>query len=316
MIGDSRATMPDKVEISVVVPVRDEEGSVEELARQLQQSLPDSHELIFVDDGSTDGTWDRLSKLHKPGRVRLVKFRGGHGKSAALMAGFARCRGAVVFTLDGDLQDDPAEVPKFLAKLSEGHDLVSGWKRVRHDPLHKVAASRVFNLVMRWTTGLDLHDMNCGFKCYRSEVVRKLRIHGDQHRFIPVFAAHLGYSVAEVEVRHRPRRHGRSKYGLSRLAKGFADLGTVLLRTRYRYRPAHAFGTLAIIGGLKGMVLVLLAAARILPPPLTWASAAVGLALLATVPALLAAGCVCEYLIHLRAEDGSLELPTVEDVRD
>ena len=294
MIGDSEATVPGSPEISVVVPVRNEENNVEELARQLCSALPDSHEVIFVDDGSTDDTWARLLTLHEPGRVRLVKFAVGSGKSAALMSGFARCRGEIIFTLDGDLQDDPAEIPKFLEKLSEGCDLVSGWKRVRHDPLHKVAASRVFNFVMRKTTGLGLHDMNCGFKCYRADVAKRLRIHGDQHRFIPVFAADWGYTVAEVEVGHRPRVHGRSKYGLSRLAKGFADLGTVLLRTRYKHRPAHAFGMLAMIGATKGLALLLLAASGWLPYAAAWLSGALGAALVASVPALLAGGWVAE----------------------
>ena len=182
--------MSSQPEISVVIPVHNEEGSVEELARQLQAILPADHEILFVDDGSSDSTWNRLEGLHQPGRIRLVKFRGRQGKSAALMAGFARTRAPVVFTLDGDLQDDPAEIPAFLSKLNEGFDLVSGWKRVRRDPWHKVIPSRVFNFVMRKATGLSLHDMNCGFKCYRGELARSLRIYGDQHRFIPVFAAH------------------------------------------------------------------------------------------------------------------------------
>ena len=226
----------------MVIPVRNEESTVAELERQLRAVLPDRHEILFVDDGSTDATWSRLVAIHDPGRVRLARLRKPSGKSAALMAGFARARGPIVFTLDGDLQDDPAEIPAFLEKLRSGCDLVSGWKRVRHDPLHKVVPSRIFNYVMRRATGIELHDMNCGFKCYRSEVTRSLRIYGDQHRFIPVFAAHQGFRIGEIEVRHRRREHGRSKYGASRLVKGFIDLGTVLLRTRYRDRPAHAFG--------------------------------------------------------------------------
>ncbi len=241
MIGVS-AVMSSLPEISVVVPVRNEESTVAELERQLRGVLPPNHEILFVDDGSTDSTWEHLEALHDPGRVRLVRLRAPTGKSAALMAGFERTRAPVVFTLDGDLQDDPAEIPALLEHLQSGYDLVSGWKKVRHDPLHKVIPSRIFNVVMRHATGLALHDMNCGFKCYRAEVTKSLRIWGDQHRFIPVFAAHQGFRIGEIEVRHRPRSHGRSKYGLSRLGKGFLDLGTVLLRTRFRDRPAHAFG--------------------------------------------------------------------------
>lgn len=188
-------------EISVVIPVRNEEGTVEELARRLRKSLPAEHEILFVDDGSSDSTWSRLDELHDPDRLRLVKLRAPSGKSAALMAGFARTRAPVVFTMDGDLQDDPDEIPKFLAKLEEGCDLVSGWKRVRRDPWHKVLPSRIFNAVMRRATGIGLHDMNCGFKCYRGDLARSLRIYGDQHRFVPVFAAHRGFRVAEVEIR-------------------------------------------------------------------------------------------------------------------
>ncbi len=316
MIGDLQAAMLGTPEISVVVPMHNEEGSVEELARQLRQALPEAHEVIFVDDGSTDRTWPRLLGIHDPDRVRVVKLRVRSGKSAALMAGFARCKAPVVFTLDGDLQDDPAEIPKFLSKLAEGHDLVSGWKRVRHDPLHKVAASRVFNFVMRHATGLQLRDMNCGFKCYRSEVVKRLRIHGDQHRFIPVFAADAGFSVAEVEVRHRPRVHGRSKYGLSRMAKGFADLGTVLLRTRYKDRPAHGFGLLAIAAGVSGIFLLLLSAGRFLPGLAAFAAEALGAALVVCAPVLIAAGWVAEFLLHCQAVGRKPELPEVEQARD
>ena len=315
MIGHS-PTMPANPEISVVVPVRNEEESVEELARQLQAVLPEDHEILFVDDGSTDNTWQRLTALHAPGRIRLVKFRAHAGKSAALMAGFARCTAPVVFTMDGDLQDDPAEIPAFRAKLAEGYDLVSGWKKVRRDPLHKVVASRLFNCVMRSATGLGLHDMNCGFKCYRAEVVKSLKIYGDQHRFIPVFAAHQGYRVTEIVVRHRARRYGRSKYGLSRLAKGFVDLGTVLLRTRFHDRPAHAFGYLALCCGLGGAGLLGLALSPWLHPAASWAAAAVAVALGSGALALLALGWVAECMLHGAAGPSALLAPAIEDTRD
>ena len=315
MIGHS-PIMPANPEISVVIPVRNEEESVEELARQLQAVLPEDHEILFIDDGSTDTTWQRLVALHAPGRIRLVKFRAHAGKSAALMAGFARCTAPIVFTMDGDLQDDPAEVPAFLAKLAEGYDLVSGWKKVRRDPLHKVVASRLFNCVMRCATGLGLHDMNCGFKCYRAEVVKGLKIYGDQHRFIPVFAAHQGYRVAEIVVRHRARRFGRSKYGLSRLAKGFIDLGTVLLRTRFRDRPAHAFGYLALGCGLGGAVLLGLALSPWVHPTASWAAAAVAVALGSGALALLGVGWVAECMLHRASDPSPLLAPAIEDTRD
>ena len=308
--------MPANPEISVVIPVCNEEESVEELARQLQAVLPENHEILFIDDGSTDTTWQRLTALHIPGRVRLVKFRAHAGKSAALMAGFARCTAPVVFTMDGDLQDDPAEIPVFRAKLDEGYDLVSGWKKVRHDPLHKVVASRFFNGVMRCATGLGLHDMNCGFKCYRAEVVKSLTIYGDQHRFIPVFAAHQGYRVTEIVVRHRARRFGRSKYGLSRLAKGFVDLGTVLLRTRFRDRPAHAFGYLALCCGLGGAVLLSLALSPWLHPAASGAAVAAAVVLGGGAVALLASGWIAECMLASGADLSSLFAPAIEDTRD
>ena len=315
MIGHS-PTMPANPEISVVVPVHNEEGSIVELVAQLRAVLPEEHEILFVDDGSTDATWQCLTQLHVPGRIRLVKFRAQAGKSAALMAGFARCRAPVVFTLDGDLQDDPAEIPAFRAKLAEGFDLVSGWKKVRHDPLHKVIASRLFNFVMRIATGLGLHDMNCGFKCYRAEVVKNLNIYGDQHRFIPVFAAHQGYRVTEIVVRHRARRHGRSKYGLSRLAKGFVDLGTVMLRTRFRDRPAHAFGLLSLCCGLTGVAFLGLTLLPGIHSAASWASAVIATALGGGAIALLALGWAAEFVLHCSADEAVTRAPAIEDTRD
>ena len=315
MIGGS-SHMPDSPEISVVVPVRNEEGSVAELARRLREILPVDHEILFIDDGSTDATWKRLVSLHDKNRVRLVKFRGPCGKSAALMEGFARCRAPVIFTIDGDLQDDPSEIPSFLAKFQEGYDLVSGWKRHRRDPLHKVIASRAFNFVMRHSTGLGLHDMNCGFKCYSAALAKALRIYGDQHRFIPVFAAQMGYRVGEVEVRHQPRIHGRSKYGLSRLLTGPLDLGTVLLRTRYRDRPAHAFGLVAVALALGSAALLATTLTRALHP--AWASTAVAMAILLGVSAagFLACGWLAEFLLHSSNGKSEPPGPQIEEARD
>ena len=234
------------IEYSVVIPVHNEEADVQELARRTMAEIGDSAELIFVDDGSTDNTWQRLMEIAEPDRIRLIRFRRNFGKAAALMAGFAATRGKIVFTMDGDLQDDPAEIPRFLEQMQKGFGLVTGYKKKRHDPINKVVASRIFNFVVRKLTKLNLHDMNCGFKCYRGELARGLRIRGELHRFIPAMAAAEGYSVGEIGVRHHARRHGRSKYGVSRLFKGFVDLITVMLLTEYRYRPAHGFGWAAL----------------------------------------------------------------------
>ncbi len=308
--------MPTPPEVSVVIPVRNEEGTVAELARCLRDTLPQAHEILFVDDGSSDRTWPRLVRIHEPGRVRLVKLRAPYGKSAALMAGFARSRGAIVLTLDGDLQDDPAEIPAFLGKLEQGYDLVTGWKKTRRDPLHKVAASRLFNFLMRRVTGIPLHDMNCGFKCFRGELARSLRLYGDQHRFIPVFAVHQGYRVGEIEVRHHPRRHGRSKYGFSRLFKGVLDLGAVLLRTRFHGRPAHAFGLAACAFLLGSAVLLALSAPRLLPPALAALALPLGVVLGGGAFVFLAAGWLAEIWLDSAPHEASACAPSVEEARD
>lgn len=229
--------------ISVVVPVKDERATVAELAARVREQLAGyPHEILFIDDGSTDDTWSELERIHVPGVVRIVKFRRNFGKTAALKAGFNLVRGDIVFTMDGDLQDDPAEIPRFLEKLKEGYDLVSGWKKRRHDPASKVLPSRIFNRVVSVTTGLRVHDVNCGFKCYRREVTQSLRLHGEMHRFMPVLAHTHGFRFAEIVVTHHKRRFGKSKYGFLRLFKGFFDLFTVLLLTKFSDRPAHAFG--------------------------------------------------------------------------
>jgi dolichol-phosphate mannosyltransferase len=285
--------MAEPPRISIVIPVHNEQDDVQELTARLQKVLDGPYEIIFVDDGSTDETWKRLLALHEPGRVRLLRFRRNFGKTSALMAGFALTRGEIVFTMDGDLQDDPSEIPRFLAALDSGYDLVTGWKKTRHDPAHKVVASRFFNAVVRVTTGLSLHDINCGFKAYRGELARALDIYGEQHRFIPVLAAALGYKVGEIEVEHHARLHGRSKYGFSRLFKGFFDLITVLLITRFAERPSHAFGFAAVICG--GAAALCSAAALMLPFP--WLMLKAGV-LWAGVIVLLAAGWVAEVVLY------------------
>jgi dolichol-phosphate mannosyltransferase len=284
--------MAESPRISIVVPVHNEQDDVAELVAQLRQVLGSSYEIIFIDDGSTDQTWQRLAALHEPGRVRMARFRRNFGKTSALMAGFALTRGAVVVTMDGDLQDDPREIPRFLAGLEQGYDLVTGWKKTRHDPAHKVLASRLFNAVVRLSTGLTLHDVNCGFKAYRGELARSLDIYGEQHRFIPVLAAARGYRVGEIEVEHHARRHGRSKYGFSRLFKGFFDLITVLLITRFAERPSHGFGFAALAFAVAATLCSI--AAFLLPYPWLMLKAAV---LWTGVIVLLAAGWVAETVL-------------------
>jgi glycosyltransferase involved in cell wall biosynthesis len=246
--------------ISVVVPVHDEERSVALLLDEIRSALEPldrSWEAIFVDDGSTDGTFSELTRLHaRNPEVHVVRLRRNFGKAAALMAGFAQAEGETVVTLDGDLQDDPAEIPRLLAKLDEGFDVVSGWKVKRRDPWHRRVLSRIFNAVASRMSGIRLHDMNCGLKAYRPEVTAGLRIYGELHRFLPLLAHYQGYRVAELPVNHRPRSHGHSRYGVERYVRGFLDLLSVSFMSRYRHRPLHLFGGLGLLLGLGGFAIL------------------------------------------------------------
>ena len=181
-----------------------------------------------------------------------LRLRKNFGKAAALSAGFHAAGGELILTMDGDLQDDPAEIVSFLAAMQKGHDVVSGWKRTRHDPWHKVWASRLFNLLVSVLTGVRLHDHNCGMKCYRAEVCREIRLYGELHRFIPVLAAARGFKVGEIEIRHRPRRFGHSKYGMRRFVKGFLDLLTVKFLTGFGQRPQHLLGSIGLLSFVAG----------------------------------------------------------------
>ncbi len=236
------------VVISFVVPMMNEEQSVhllfEKLSAQMRRT-GQRYEVVFIDDGSTDGTFHELVKLHGqyPDIVRVVRFRRNFGKTAALVAGFSRCRGKIIFTLDGDLQDDPEEVPRYLEKIDEGYDLVSGWKFPRHDPLSKTFPSRIFNWLVGKMTGVPLHDINSGFKAYRREVIEDphLKLYGDFHRFIPVIAVARGFRIAEIKVRHHPRQYGTSKFGTKRFAQGLIDLLNVLFLTTFLRKPLRLF---------------------------------------------------------------------------
>jgi glycosyltransferase involved in cell wall biosynthesis len=244
--------------LSVVIPAHNEKDSVEALHGELSASLAlvgMEAEIIFIDDGSTDATWQVIAELaRRDPRVRGLRFRRNFGKAAALSAGFRSATGDLILTLDADLQDDPKEIPAFLAAIKGGLDVVSGWKQVRHDPWHKVWPSRVFNGMVSWLTKVKLHDHNCGMKCYRKEVLREVRLYGELHRFIPVLAAARGFKVGEVVIRHRPRQFGQSKYGMRRFVKGFLDLLTVKFLTDFSHRPQHVLGTLGLgaffVGGL------------------------------------------------------------------
>jgi glycosyltransferase involved in cell wall biosynthesis len=245
--------------ISVVVPLLDEERSLESLHAEIAAALEpvDEFEVVFVNDGSTDGSTGVLTRLHDAHpNVVVVQLRRNFGKAAALQAGFLEARGEVVVTIDADLQDDPAEIPQLLAKLDEGFDLVSGWKTRRNDPVLRRLFSRIFNWATGAVSGVHLHDVNCGLKAYRAEVLHGLRIYGELHRFIPVLASYRGFRAAEIPVNHRAREHGRSRYGPERYLRGFFDLLSVTFMGRYRHRPLHLFGGLGLLMGAVGFVIL------------------------------------------------------------
>lgn len=254
--------------LSVVVPVYDEAENVLELHREVADALSRVNapaEIIFVDDGSRDETLDRLEEVFADDpRVHVISLRRNFGKTPALLAGFQAARGDVVVTMDGDLQDDPNELPRFLEAIEDGKDVVSGWKRERHDPVTKTLPSRIFNFTVRRATGIPLHDFNCGFKAYRREVLDDLKLYGELHRFIPVLAYWRGYRIGELSVRHRPRRFGRSKFGAGRLMKGMLDFAMVLFLTRYLQRPLQLFGFFGLglwfLGALGFLYLLVLKA--------------------------------------------------------
>lgn len=249
------------MDLTVVIPVYNEAPSLPRLLEELNaavSALGLRHEVMLVDDGSTDDSWAVIAKLAAahPNTVG-VRLRRNFGKAAALDAGFRLAQGELVLTLDGDRQDDPAELGALHAEMQRGFDVVSGWKKVRHDPWHKVIPSRIFNWMISFWTGVRLHDHNCGMKLYRREVVREIRLYGELHRFVPVLAAARGFRVSEVPVRHRPREHGRSKYGVERFLRGFLDLLTVSFLTRYNQRPLHLLGFAGLLSlglGLAAMV--------------------------------------------------------------
>jgi glycosyltransferase involved in cell wall biosynthesis len=245
--------------LSFVIPVLNERESLRQLVSEIVANCTGhDYEIIFIDDGSRDGSFELLSELALADpKLRIVKFRRNFGKAAALQYGFELAKGEIVFTLDADLQDNPAEIPNFIDKINSGWDLVSGWKRKRHDPLHKVIPSRFFNFITGLTFRLKLNDYNCGFKAYRSQVVKEIQLYGEMHRYIPALANSLGYRITEIPVEHRKRRFGRSKYGIERYLRGFFDLLTVKMVTQYIKSPLYLFGRIGIFSAVLGGLITL-----------------------------------------------------------
>ena len=246
--------------ISVIIPAFNEIGSLPELMDQLRKVLHiySKWEILFVDDGSTDGSTEFLNDLsRKDENVTLIQFHRNYGKSAALAEGFKRAKGEYLITMDADLQDDPAEIPNLMKKLEEGFDLVSGWKKKRKDPISKRFPSKIFNYVTRIMTGVKIHDFNCGLKIYRKAVTKTLDLYGGRHRYIPALAGHNKFRISEIQVNHRPRMHGVTKYGGSRLFHGFFDLISIIFMNRYTQQPLHLFGFFGLFCGLASLTVEL-----------------------------------------------------------
>ncbi len=248
-----------KPKLSFIIPAKDEADSVDILYGEIKavlKKIKNSHEVIFIDDGSTDNTYSKLKQIKRKDKsVRLIRLRGNFGKSIALQIGFDKSKGDIIFTLDGDLQDNPKEIPSFLSKLEEGYDLVSGWKKKRKDPLTKTLPSKIGNWLTRTLTGINIHDLNCGYKVYRREVVQNLNLYGELYKYIPVMAVKQNFKVAEIIIDHRPRKHGKSKYGWERNTKGVLDLLTIIFLTGYLRRPGHFFGSFGLLSFFIGFLI-------------------------------------------------------------
>ena len=244
-------TDPSAFSLSVVVPLFNERAALDDLYQRLSAVLTElarTYEIIFVDDGSTDGSFMKLKEFRAADRsVRYIRFRRNFGKSAALAAGFRVARHEVIVTLDADLQDMPEQLPLLLDKLDQGYDIVCGWRYHRHDKLTKRIGSRIYNLVTALLTGVRLHDLNCGFKCIRRQVLDEVMVYGERHRYIPVLASYRGFRLGEVQIEHAPRAHGSSRYGLERVLGGVFSLLTVILMTRYTNKPLHFFGLMGTL---------------------------------------------------------------------
>lgn len=248
--------------LSVVVPFYNEQENIAPLYNEVKRALSrlkKSYELIFVDDGSTDNSLERVKTLRrKDSRIRVIVLRGNFGQSAAINAGFSNSRGSIIVVMDADLQNDPDDIQKLLQKMQEGFDVVSGWRHERQDALSKIIPSRISNWMHRKLTGLGIHDSGCSLKAYKKEAVQGLELYGEMHRYIPALIATRGFKIGEVKVRHRQRKHGKSKYGISRLLKGFLDLMYIHFLTKYGSRPLHFFGLLGLFQITLGIAIGLI----------------------------------------------------------
>ena len=248
--------MNKNIDISIIIPVFNEEKSLNDLHKEICNNIDLKYnwELIFINDGSSNKSKNIiLNLISKYNNVKLINFYRNHGKSEALNAGFHKSKGKTIITLDADLQDDPIEINKFISKIDEGYGMVSGWKKNRLDPISKRIPSKIFNFILRFISGIKIHDFNCGFKAYTRDVIQTIQIYGGLHRFIPIVVKNNGFNVSEIIVDHRKREYGKSKYSSSRIFHGFFDLITLLFFNKYLTRPLHFFGIIGLLlltGGL------------------------------------------------------------------
>lgn len=256
----TKEQIKENIDISVIIPLLNEEESLPELhawIAKVMQANDFSYEILFVDDGSTDGSWEMISNLSDQNQeVRGLRFNRNYGKSAALNIGFKNANGRVVITMDADLQDSPDEIPALYRLIDEeGYDLISGWKKKRYDPIMKTIPSKFFNFVARKFSGIKLHDFNCGLKAYKNEVVKAIHVYGEMHRYIPFLAKGQGYvKIGEQVVQHQARKYGETKFGLERFIFGFLDLLSISFVSKFKKRPMHFFGSLGSLSFLMGTV--------------------------------------------------------------
>lgn len=245
--------------LSIVIPAYNEEESLPHLVDKIKTVMEEhkyQYEIIFINDGSTDKSGEVMRKLIEKNKcIKMIDFRKNFGKSCALDVGFKECKNDIVITMDADLQDDPKEIPHMIRKLDEGYDLVSGWKKKRHDPIHKTLPSKLFNFVTSKVAGIKLHDFNCGFKAYKKDVVKNISVYGEMHRYIPALAFWKGFKVTEIAVEHHARKFGKSKFGMERFLRGLLDFLTVFFITRYKSRPMHFFGKWGMLAFLAGLLI-------------------------------------------------------------
>ncbi len=289
--------------LTFIIPVYNERDTLERLAEGIMRYAADyDHTILFVDDGSTDGSYEILLELEERHEaVQVLRLRGNFGKSLALTAGFAHVDGDLVFTMDSDLQDDPKEIPRFLEKLEEGYDMVCGWKSVRNDPWHKVIPSKYYNKAVSWLFDVPIHDVNCGYKLMRREVVKNLHIYGEMHRLIPVVAHSLNFRITEIPVEHHRRQYGVSKFGFERFSRGALDVLTMWFLSNYRHQPGHFFGKLGglqILFGWLCLGLCIIVFFLMDTQAISAALLAVGLVFGATGAVTISLGLLAEMILH------------------